>query len=110
MALGSQGTGTNLAIGRKGNIMANEKITGRITGQGPGDAPGITNIIVRWEITSPVGNAAGGENVFPIDMQLTDSEIEASLRDQLAAFVSGLATVDQTIRNFTASDVRGCSF
>jgi len=89
--------------------MANEKISARIIGQGGGDTPELTNIIINWRLSAPVGGASAGENIFPIEIPtMTDTEIEANLREQLSAFVTDLAAVPGVV--FTAADVLGCKF
>lgn len=80
-------------------------ITGRVSGTAPGQVEGTIGVLIKWKISQPLANANEGEIAFDIDQQLTDQEMQASLREQLASYVSGLAG-----QPFADADVRGCSF
>lgn len=78
-------------------------ITGRIVGQGAGNNPGETNMIINYQLSEVVNGVMQNEESFPVTLTGTDQEIESILREEVAARVSELTGV-----SFTSSDVRGC--
>lgn len=78
-------------------------ITGRIVGQGAGNNPGETNMIISYQLSEVVNGIMQNEESFPVSLSGTDQEIENSLREGVAARVSEVTGV-----SFTAADVRGC--
>ena len=84
--------------------MANEKITARVVTSGSSNVPGMLNVTLTWRLTASINGIVEESGApFDVDPNQTDTEIEASLRTQLADYVSNL--VGQT---FTSEDIRGC--
>ena len=86
----------------------NIKITARVVGQG-GAGFGTVNAIVNWQISADIPDMVSAqEEGFPIDMNMTDTEISAALRQEVADHITQLA--NNPNYEFTAIDVRGCSY
>jgi hypothetical protein len=79
--------------------MTGEKIMTQVTGQGPGVLP-LTNIVIKWALTSPINNISTSEVFFGVDLSLPIDQVRQSLRDQTAAYITSL-----TGQAFTALDV-----
>jgi len=79
-------------------------ITGVIQGIGTGSGTNLS-IPVIWQIQPAANGITGGNEPFEVPPDLTDIEIEAEVRAQIAAKATLLSGV-----NFTAADVFGCKF
>jgi len=81
----------------------NEKITAQIGGHSATAEPDIFSYNLNWQLSQEVAGVSGGQANLLLNIQQTDTEIEALFRETVAA-----DAMVQTGQTFTASDVRGC--
>ena len=83
-------------------------LIGRVIANQP-DGPGLTIVTVQYEYSVPVADIINGgmitigDAVAILDITQTDQEIEAILRDAVAADATHFSGL-----SFTSADVRGC--
>jgi hypothetical protein len=79
-------------------------IIAQITGSGPFTAiADARSILVKWTAITEAGSDIAGERAFTVVLPLTDTEIEANVRQQLADHVSQISG-----HAYIAADVLGC--
>lgn len=80
-------------------------VIGRVY-QGGGGPNGAIEFTVQWTLmpSAPNGHQYGEEGQFYVDAALTDTEVSAELRRQVAARVS-----ERSALSIAEADVRGCS-
>lgn len=81
---------------------------GRITGQGTVD-PTHMGLTVEWQVMNDLGNALGANaEVIAVPLGLTDTELEAALKDALAAQIN--IEMQGPVPGFfiTAANIIGC--
>ena len=78
-------------------------VTARITGSGATTQEGVAPFIVKYQMSGQVGGQPQSEEIFFLcDPLLTDTEIEASVRSQLADYLTAFGN-----QTFLAADIRG---
>lgn len=79
-------------------------IIAQISGSGPNSVVADSkNILVRWSAITETGADISAEDAFTVVLPLTDIEIEANVRSQLAARVSQISG-----HAYLPADVLGC--
>ena len=84
--------------------MPDVAVTARITASGQTNQEGTAPFTVHYEMSMQVGGQPQSEEPFFLcDPLLTDTEIESSVRSQLADYLTAFG-----YRTFLTTEIRGC--
>lgn len=83
------------------------RIVAKIILAGSSPDVALLNVVVTFSVHPPIDGYQGDSLAFNVDATFTDTQLEADLREQVAAHVNAATTAGTS---FTGADVIGCKF